>query len=112
MIAFVCTGCSRTLRVDDSLSGKKGRCPACRGTTLIPSLPSAAAAGDAATLPPTVTESATLPPTGPEESATLPPSGSPDSAATLAPVVSRPATGDARAPAGYAIDKELGRGGM
>src|SRR5262245_58462584 len=46
------------------------------------------------------------------ESATLPPPASPDPYATVAP---RPATvtaGDARAPVGYVIETELGRGGM
>lgn len=68
MISFRCPGCSRTLRVDDSLAGKSACCPTCRYKTLIPMTPS---------------ETATLPPAAPAESATLPPTPL-DSAVTVA----------------------------
>ena len=55
-------------------------------------------------------DQATLPPPANPEPATLPPP--PSDAATLAPNTPLMPAGDARAPAGYAIDRELGRGGM
>jgi len=71
-----------------------------------------------------VTDDVTLPPqTLPDGDATVPPQSRPDSEATLPPSTAsqQPTLGpaltevrasDARAPAGYLIDKELGRGGM
>src|SRR5262245_58367993 len=69
-----------------------------------------------------------LPPASPQDEATLPPAPpDPDQTQTLAPASRAPAEGevtlapqapappcpaDARAPAGYVIEKELGRGGM
>ena len=57
-------------------------------------------------------EQPTLPPTPGLESATLPPSLPADPDNTVAPSEARPTSADGRAPAGYAIEKELGRGGM
>jgi eukaryotic-like serine/threonine-protein kinase len=51
---------------------------------------------------------------GPGPPSTLPPSGGVAESASLPPSgdAQRPVSGDARAPAGYVIEKELGRGGM
>ena len=62
---------------------------------------------DTTTAPvPAPQDQATLPPP-----ATLPPVAGPE-AATLPPDATRPSSGDARAPVGYIIERELGRGGM
>jgi len=36
MIRFQCDECGSTLKVEDRLAGKKGKCPKCNAVTMIP----------------------------------------------------------------------------
>ena len=36
MIKFACPSCSKSMRVDDSYAGKKGKCPKCGNTLEVP----------------------------------------------------------------------------
>src|SRR2546426_545584 len=36
MIAFACPGCGEKLKVKDDLAGKRGKCPRCRSSVLVP----------------------------------------------------------------------------
>jgi serine/threonine protein kinase len=43
MIAFLCSGCGKSLKVKDELAGRKGRCPHCQQPMTVPSSADAAA---------------------------------------------------------------------
>ncbi len=36
MIRFACSNCNRLISVDEKYSGKKGKCPKCRGDVVVP----------------------------------------------------------------------------
>lgn len=36
MISFTCSNCSRVISVDEKYSGRKGRCPKCKGIVVVP----------------------------------------------------------------------------
>ncbi len=42
MIAFLCSGCGKSLKVKDELAGRKGRCPHCQQPMTVPSVADAA----------------------------------------------------------------------
>ncbi len=42
MIAFLCSGCGKSLKVKDDLAGRKGRCPHCQQPMTVPSVADAA----------------------------------------------------------------------
>src|SRR5262245_59013914 len=89
MMSFRCTECSRTLRVAESLSGKKVRCPGCGSVQLVQP------GGETGNVQPPA-------PSAGDSPATVPPSVGP------VPAGAR----DERAPPGYEVLGELGRGGM
>ncbi|HTU18509.1 MAG TPA: serine/threonine-protein kinase [Gemmataceae bacterium] len=42
MIAFLCSGCGKSLKVKDELAGRKGKCPHCQQSMTVPSVADAA----------------------------------------------------------------------
>jgi hypothetical protein len=61
MIKFECSGCHRKLSVDDTLAGKKGKCPGCKKAIVVPASPARSPA-PVATPTPTPTPQLPTPP--------------------------------------------------
>ena len=116
MITFACSGCGQKLRSQDKMAGRQTKCPRCGQLVPIPpATPSAAAVGEAETLPPgpapapdAAEEPVTMPPRGhstgdmPREAATLPPA--PAGAAAEVGQVPPPLAALTSSPAGSVLE--------